>query len=101
MHIPLASYFMAVAKSGKGSNQARKRLRKMSGEVASGLGSVVETSLSDQSQSQVVDISQYTCAITNGETSRVFSERDITTIMRAGLNTPMGAAYFQETHGVG
>jgi len=77
---------MTVAKSGKGCNKERKDFCKMCGEITSGLCGVLEASLSDQSQSPIVDVRQHACTITSGETSSVFSKRDITPIMGACLN---------------
>src|SRR5512139_3781998 len=91
---------MAVAKSGKGGNQEGKSLGKMSRKKASSLCSVEKTCLADQGENEIMDVSQYSCALPDGEAGRIFFESHIPSVMGARFDNPMSAADLQELPGI-
>jgi hypothetical protein len=92
---------MAVAKSGKGGNQEGKSLGKMSGEKASGLSRVDKPGLADQGEDEIMEVGHDFCAMADPHTSSIFSQGNVSTIMRTGFDTPMSPANFQQPQGSG
>ena len=93
--------FMAVAKSGKGGNKEGKSLVKMSSEKASSLSGVDKTGLADQGEDEVINVGHDFRAMPNLHTSSVFSQGNVSTIMRTSFNAPMSPANFQKPLGRG
>jgi hypothetical protein len=87
---------MAVAKSGKVGNEERKGSRKMSREKTSGLSSIRKSSLTDQSEGEIINVRHHFCATADGKSGSVFFKSNIAPIMGTGFNSPMSAANFQE-----
>ena len=89
---------MAVAKSGKGGDEDGKSSGKMSGEKTPSLCSIRKASLTDQCEDKIIKVRHYSCPVTKGKASGIFTERTISPIMRACLNSLMSTANFQELH---
>ena len=87
---------MAVAKSGKSGNQEGKSLGKMSGEKASSLSSIDKTGLEDQCEDEVIEVGHDFCSMPNSHTSSIFSQGNVSTIMRTGFNSQMSPANFEK-----
>ena len=90
---------MAVAKSGKGGNEQRKRMGKVSSKKAPSLSRVLEAGLADQGQDKVMDISQNSGALPDCEAGCIFFEGHIPSVVGTRLDTPMSAADLQELPG--
>jgi len=72
---------MAFSKSRKGSGKQGNSPREMSGEVTSGLGRIMEASLANESQNEMIDRSHDLACVAQGHTGGIFLQCDITTIV--------------------
>ena len=72
---------MAFSKSRKRGSEQSKSMGKMSREPTSGLGSIVEASLSDESQNQIIDGSHDFASISNSHTGSIFMQGDIAAVV--------------------
>lgn len=86
---------MALPKSRKGGSQQGERLMDMSGEPASGLSGILEMSLADECQDEIVERSHDFSHLANGHARGIFFEGDIATIMQTGFNAPVSTADVQ------
>ena len=86
---------MALPKSRKGGSQQSKRLVDMSGEPTSGMGGILEMSLADECQDEIVEGSHNLAHLGDGHARGIFLEGDIATIMQTGFNAPVSTANMQ------
>lgn len=90
---------MAFAKSGKGSNQERQSVGKVSREASASLSGVMKLCLFDERQKQIVDSSHNLCQVANSHSGSVFFQSKIAAVVRAYFDAPMSATYFKQSRG--
>ena len=88
---------MAIAKSGKGSDQESKSLGDVSRKPPACLNGIMKLSLFDECQSQIVDASHNLCKVANRHSGSVFFQSNIASVVRACFDTPMSAANFKQS----
>ena len=72
---------MAFTRKRKGGGEQGKGLGEMSSEPSSGLSRIVEISLADESQNEIIEGSHDFAHIACGHASRIFLQREIATIV--------------------
>jgi len=72
-----------------------KSLGDLSGEISSGFSCLLEFSLPDQSQNQVVDASHHLASVAHRHAGRIFLQGHVSAVMQTSLNTPMGTPNLQ------
>lgn len=80
---------MVFPKSGKRSSEQGKSLGEVRREPPSGLGSILEFSLMDQSDHKVINGSHHFAGGTNCHAGGIFLESYITAIMQTCFDAPM------------
>ena len=87
--MPMWRGFMAFSRTRKGGSEQGKCQVEMGGKPSSGLGSIVEVGLANESQDQVVYGSHNFPEMADGHAGGVFVERNIPAIMQSSLDAPM------------
>ena len=72
---------MAFSLSRKRRGEQGKGFGKMSSKPTSGLGGIVEASLSDESQNQIIDRSHDFTSVSYRHAGGIFFQSDIATVM--------------------
>ena len=80
-HMITAAEVMAFSKSRNRSGEEGKSLGEMSSEPTTSLGGIVETSLSDESQNEVIEGSHHLACVANSQAGGIFLEGEITAIV--------------------
>ena len=86
---------MVFSRSRKGSGEQGKSLEEMGGEVTSGLSGIVELSLTNECQGQIINRGHDFAELPNRHAGGIFLEGNIAAVMQTGLNAPMGATKTQ------
>ncbi len=72
---------MAFSKSRKRCGEQGKSLGEMSSEPAASLSSIVEASLANESQDEIIDRSHDLACVSNGHAGGIFFQRKIAAVV--------------------
>ena len=92
---------MAFSRTRKRDGEQGKCFGEMCSEPSSGLGSIVELGLSDQSQNQIIEASHDVAGVANGHASRILLHRHIASVVQTGLDAPVSSSDLEQARGRG
>ena len=90
-------YNMVFSRTGERGGEQGKCLREMSSKPTSGLSSIFELRLSDQSNHQIIEGGHHLACVPHCHSGSILLEGHISSIMESGFDAPMRTANLQET----
>jgi hypothetical protein len=92
---------MALPKSGKGCSKEQKSIGEMSSKITSGLSSILEFRLSDESNHEIIDGGYDLSHVAHRHMRSIFFEGHIAATMESSFDASMGSTHIQNAQRCG